>query len=166
MPGVCLNRVLVSGLLAACLLAAQARAQTTDAFNLSCTPQGSTITGTNTFGYPLSLEDYQGVVDEVKLYAVDLKQGTSCHPDYCTAETFGSPQPLASVSPAEIVFSDVAAREVESNDYNVMAFRETYDRTSGVLTVSYAFYDEAETTPTGAIVLSKTCTQAPYGLSH
>jgi hypothetical protein len=148
------------------LMAGPVRSQTSTAFNLTCTPKSSELSGSNTFGAPLTREDYQGIIDETIELAVDLGAKTSCHPRYCTPEQFGKPEPIVSVSAEEIVFDDIAAREVESNEYNVMAYRAAYQTRTQTLIILYTFFDEAKTTQKGAISLAKSCKMTPFALSE
>lgn len=140
------------------------QAQTATAFNLTCQPQSSRLEGTNRFGTALKTEDYQGIVDETVELAVDLKAMTSCHPRYCKPEQFSEPTPIISVSAKEIVVGDIAAREVESNDYNVMSYRASYQIASQTMTIVYGFFDDAKTTRKGSITLTKSCVKSAYKL--
>lgn len=146
------------------LAAAPAHGQTAERFNLACQPVSHAFTGTNTFGDALTPEDYQGIVEEIVEKAVDLAKKEACNPNYCTEDSFGGPSPLASVTAAEIVFDDIAPREVESADYNVMGAREAFDRKSSTLTITYVFLDEAQKKQTGTFTLLKACTVSPWKL--
>jgi hypothetical protein len=140
-------------------------AQTATAFNLTCTPQSHSIQGTNTFGAPLTLEDYQGVVEETVEVAVDLTAKTACHPRYCTPEQWRTAVPIVSTSEKEIVFDDIAARVVETNEYNVMSYRRAYQPAARILITSFGFFDEAGKVRTGSIELVKSCTKTAFALS-
>lgn len=139
-------------------------AQTPTEFNLTCAPQGSAVTGNDTFGDPLKPEDYQGIIDETKELAVDLKSKTFCHPRYCTPTQFGKPEPIFNISSSEIIFERIAAREVESNDYNIIAYQTSYADSSQTLSINYTFFGKDRTTPTGTIKLLKTCEKTAFVL--
>ncbi|MFN3808606.1 hypothetical protein [Asticcacaulis sp.] len=145
-------------------LSGSVHAQTATAFNLTCKPQSSRLDGTNSFGTLLKAEDYQGILDETVELAVDLKAMISCHPHYCKPEQFGGPTPIISVSAKEIVVGDIAAREVETNDYNVMSYRTSYQIASQTMTIVYGFFDDAKTTRKGSITLTKSCVKSAYKL--
>lgn len=153
--------------LAAILSAASlpAMAQTATAFNLTCTPQSHRFEGANTFGAPLTVQDYQGVVEETVELAVDLTARASCNPRYCTPLQWKAADPIVSVSAKEIVFDDIAAREVESNDYNVMAYRRIYQPAVGTLVTSFVFFDTEGKTRTGGFELVKSCSKTTFALS-
>lgn len=140
-------------------------AQTGDRFNLTCKPVSHTFTGNNTFGEALTPEAYQGIVEEVVERAVDLAKKEACNPNYCTEDSFGGPSPLALVTAAEIVFDDIAPREVESADYNVMGAREALDRKTSTLSITYVFLDEEQMKQTGTFTLVKSCTVSPWKLA-
>ncbi|ADU12254.1 hypothetical protein [Asticcacaulis excentricus] len=145
-------------------LSGSAQAQTATAFNLTCKSQSSHLEGTNSFGTLLKTEDYQGIIDETVELAVDLKGGTSCHPRFYKPEEFGEPTPIISVSAKEIVVGDIAAREVESNDYSVMSYQASYQIASQTIPIVYGFFDDAKTTQKGSITLTISCVKSTYKL--
>jgi len=150
--------------MAAMMAASPAFGQTATKFNLTCTPVSSTFTGVNSDGDPLTLEDYQGVAEEVLEFAIDLDAATSCNPHYCTPETFGKPEQLKAYSSGIILFDDIAPREVDSNDFQIMGYRLELDRHTLQTTTTYTFLDQVGGKETGRFVLVKACKAAPYQL--
>lgn len=150
--------------MAAMMAASPAFGQTATTFNLACTPVSNTFTGNNSDGDPLTLEDYQGVAEEVLEFAIDLSAGTSCNPHYCSPESFGKPEPLKAVSADTLLFDDIAPREVESNDFHIMGYRLELDRKTNRSITTYTFLDKPDGKESGRFVLVKSCKAAPYQL--
>ena len=151
--------------MAVMMAASPAFGQTATKFNLTCTPVSSTFTGNDSNDYPLMLDDFGDVAGEVIDLAVDLDTGTSCNPHYCTPETFGKPEPLMAISSGKIVFDDIAPREVELEDYQIMGYRLELDRHTLQTTTIYTFLDEVGGHETGHFTLVKACKASPYKLS-
>lgn len=150
--------------MAALMVASPAVGQTATKFNLTCTPVGSNFTGNDSNDYPLMLDDFGDVANEVVELAVDLDAATSCNPRYCTPATFGKPEPLKAVSSEKILFDDIAPREVELEDYQIMGYRLELDRKTLQTTTTYTFLDEVGGSENGHFTLTKACKASPYQL--